>query len=246
MQTTGYLFQEIKPLSMPKRLPLFILVSFLSFVHAYSQVPGTAKIALSPSMVVNESGHGDATLLVDEQGVAGDPLGGSGGSPGTYWFPGWQSNLYPASAYIDLGGAYELSHVFLYDFTGNSDFAVEVGGPGNWTHLFTDDMSSYNTWERHDVNVTTQYIRVTRTRGWQYERDRAYGRPVGIDQGKVPDSIENQALVDLYNSTNGDEWTDRTNWLQGNTSADFATWHGITVENGDITEIDLSSKLGSQ
>lgn len=37
MQTTGHLFQEIKPLSMPKRLPLFILVSFLSVPPTFAQ-----------------------------------------------------------------------------------------------------------------------------------------------------------------------------------------------------------------
>src|SRR5690606_34527094 len=120
-----------------------------------------AKITLSPSMVVNESGHGDATLLVDEQALSGDPLGGSSGSPQTYWFPGWQADIYPTSAYIDLGRAYALSHIFLFDFTGHGNFTVEVGEPGNWTHLFTDGMSSYNTWGRHDVNVTTQFVRVT-------------------------------------------------------------------------------------
>ncbi|HZG74547.1 MAG TPA: hypothetical protein VEZ72_01700, partial [Paenibacillus sp.] len=46
------------------------------------------KLALSTSMVVNESGRGDAGMLVDEQSTAGDPKNGTGGSPTTTWFPG--------------------------------------------------------------------------------------------------------------------------------------------------------------
>ncbi|MEQ8477230.1 hypothetical protein [Fulvivirga sp.] len=58
-------------------------------------------------------------------------------------------------------------------------------------------------------------------------------------EGNVPDAVEYQALVDLYNATDGANWTDNSNWLQGTTNVDFGTWHGITVENGDVTSIDL-------
>lgn len=40
-------------------------------------------------------------------------------------------------------------------------------------------------------------------------------------QINVNDSL---ALVDLYNSTNGPNWNDHTNWL---TSAPVSTWYGI-------------------
>lgn len=55
----------------------------------------------------------------------------------------------------------------------------------------------------------------------------------------VPDSVELKALIELYDSTGGSGWTNQANWLQGTTSADFNTWHGITVVNGDISRIDL-------
>ena len=58
-------------------------------------------------------------------------------------------------------------------------------------------------------------------------------------EGLVPDSVEYKALVDLYNSTNGAAWTNRANWLTGSTSADLDTWHGITVTNGDVSQIDI-------
>ncbi len=51
----------------------------------------------------------------------------------------------------------------------------------------------------------------------------------------IPDA-ECQALYALYQQTGGDLWTDNSNWL---TSAPAGTWHGITVEGGHVTEIDL-------
>ena len=40
------------------------------------------------------------------------------------------------------------------------------------------------------------------------------------------------ALVALYTATDGDNWTNNTNWLTGPVS----TWLGVTVENGRLTD----------
>jgi hypothetical protein len=42
---------------------------------------------------------------------------------------------------------------------------------------------------------------------------------------------ECEALVALYNSTNGDEWTDATNWGDDNSPCG---WAGVTCQNGDM------------
>ena len=60
----------------------------------------------------------------------------------------------------------------------------------------------------------------------------------------VPDDVEYQALVDLYNYTRGWSWGNKTNWKvflnpATVTSSQFANFHGITVKNGDINEINL-------
>ena len=65
--------------------------------------------------------------------------------------------------------------------------------------------------------------------------------PACHGQGTVPDAIEYEALKALYDSLDGPNWINNTNWLQGNTSADFNTWHGVTVVNGDVTVINLPS-----
>jgi Leucine-rich repeat (LRR) protein len=54
--------------------------------------------------------------------------------------------------------------------------------------------------------------------------------------GQVPES-DSLALVALYNSTNGDSWTDNSNWLQPDQP--ISTWHGIRVRNNRVEEIHI-------
>ncbi len=46
------------------------------------------------------------------------------------------------------------------------------------------------------------------------------------------------ALIDLYNSTDGENWTDNTNWLSE--TLPVRDWYGVTVVDGRVTAIDLS------
>lgn len=45
------------------------------------------------------------------------------------------------------------------------------------------------------------------------------------------------ALVALYNTTNGSNWTHKDNWLTG----PVKTWWGITTEGNYVTKIVMSS-----
>ena len=49
----------------------------------------------------------------------------------------------------------------------------------------------------------------------------------------VNDSL---ALVDLYNSTDGANWLNHSNWL---TASAVSTWYGVTVQNGRVAWINL-------
>ncbi len=53
-----------------------------------------------------------------------------------------------------------------------------------------------------------------------------------------------QALVDLYNSTNGANWTNKTNWM---TSNSISTWHGVYVNSSavSILSLDGNNLVGS-
>ena len=51
----------------------------------------------------------------------------------------------------------------------------------------------------------------------------------------VPAS-ERYALLTFYESTNGDNWTNNSNWLS---NRPVSEWYGVTVEEGHVTKLDL-------
>ena len=55
-------------------------------------------------------------------------------------------------------------------------------------------------------------------------------------QAQSVNTQDSLALVDLYNSTNGPQWTKHGNWL---TTKPVSTWYGITVSADRVTEADL-------
>ncbi len=67
---------------------------------------------------------------------------------------------------------------------------------------------------------------------------------IPVTEGRVLDLAEITSLRDLYESTNGAQWTNNTGWpstpaaWDSVTSIDQVTgWYGVTIENGDITAI---------
>lgn len=58
----------------------------------------------------------------------------------------------------------------------------------------------------------------------------------GTTASCVP-AAQRDALIALYNSTNGASWTNRTNWL----NADESTWFGVSVQGCNVTGISLNN-----
>ena len=64
---------------------------------------------------------------------------------------------------------------------------------------------------------------------------------------QVPDIDEFNALKALWESTNGASWTNKTgwptagNWPSSATSAEMASWYGVTVQTGDVQVINLTN-----
>ncbi len=54
----------------------------------------------------------------------------------------------------------------------------------------------------------------------------------------VVSNAERDALEALYAASGGATWTDKTNWL---TSDDIGSWYGVTVSDGVVSALDLSS-----
>jgi len=62
------------------------------------------------------------------------------------------------------------------------------------------------------------------------------GAGLSTAYGQVPES-DSLALVALYNSTNGDGWTDNSNWLQP--GQPVSSWYGIVVHDNRVSQIEL-------
>ncbi|MGO1584464.1 T9SS type A sorting domain-containing protein [Mesonia sp.] len=60
---------------------------------------------------------------------------------------------------------------------------------------------------------------------------------LGIHVNFAQPQSERDALTALYNSTNGDDWDDNTNWLDF--SVPIEDWNGVFVNNGHVTAIVL-------
>ena len=61
----------------------------------------------------------------------------------------------------------------------------------------------------------------------------------GASYAQIP-QIERDALVALYNSTDGANWTDNTGWMGAAGTECF--WFGVTCTSGVVTQLSL---LGS-
>lgn len=183
-----------------------------------SLITGEHKLPLSTDWIINESGYNDATDLINEQVVAGDPASGSGGSPVDVWTPGYTAGRHPAGAYIDLSGTFNISKIYLYDVAGQGDFKVYAGSPDNWTLLVTDPLNTYNTWKEHLVNVDTQFIRIERTSNDANMAEIVlYGSYVGPSDTTPPADITDftatpgtSGSVDLTWTAPGDDGTTGT------------------------------------
>jgi len=66
---------------------------------------------------------------------------------------------------------------------------------------------------------------------------QVFGKTYPTGGGQSGDvASQREALVALYNATNGPNWGRNTNWLTNN---DIATWYGVEVSDGSVTALNL-------
>ncbi|MFD0669854.1 fibronectin type III domain-containing protein [Cohnella sp. GCM10027633] len=207
---------------------------------ATTAAAGNGKLSLNTGMVTNESGLGDASKLVDEQTLAGDPRGGTGGATTFNWQPGWNNALLPAYAYIDLGSDYDITDIYLRDGPSNADVTFSYGSPGSWTSLFTDPLIGYLTWNAHPVSVTTRYIRVgMTTTSTNFSEIVIYGEP---SSGGGSDTIAPAAISNLAAPTSGSANVNLTWTAPGDDNATgTATSYDIRYSTSTITNGNWAS-----
>ena len=135
-------------------------------------------------------------------------------------------NQFSGALPAELGNLTNLQRLYLYDNQLSGALPAELG---NLTNLQTLRLKD------------TQLCAPT---------DDAFQRwleGIGDKQGVVnckdsdPDPInpDRAVLVALYEATNGDHWTNNTNWLS---DRPLGEWHGVTTDaNGRVTRLGLSS-----
>ena len=168
------------------------------------------------------------------------------------------------SGYFNLlqnfnGSLYPWGMQAKFSSTGNA--TVDAGGFGTGTFSFTFDTWHHVS---VDIDLNNDFAEMffdgNSIVTWQWSKG-ANGQNVlnefnamnlfGWDTGGTPgayfDNInitlkeeqtiytDSLALVALYNATNGNNWTNKQNWLTGPVS----TWHGIEVSDGRVTSIAL-------
>jgi len=117
--------------------------------------------------------------------------------------------------------------------SGNVHIEYSTNNGSSWSDVIasTPDDGTHS-WTIPDVNSENCLVRVSDTDGSPTDESDAV---FTISENLLP--IDSLALVALYDSTNGDNWTNNTNWKSGPVS----TWYGVTVTNGRVTELDLDN-----
>lgn len=165
---------------------IIVLSIFLYFISKNSLAqsitpPDSKKIILSREMIINEVALGDATMLIDEQQIAGNPLSNQGGHPKSYWFPGWlKDDFGDVSAVIDLKALYKIDAICLYGTRGKGTITIQGGLPFKWKKIITDSTINYMGWNKHRVSIQSRYLRVVCNSRNLTSEIILYGHPLSV------------------------------------------------------------------
>jgi hypothetical protein len=124
----------------------------------------------------HESAVGDATKLVDEQEVVGDPASHTGKRPERPYFPGWTAWQYPVHVILDLGAPTRVTRAFFYNESGENPLTLGTGTPLSWNEEAVT-LGGYRNWREVPVATTTRFLRITLTRPTSLPEIVLYGDP---------------------------------------------------------------------
>lgn|GEM_PF-1781685 len=148
------------------------------------------RIVLNSSMVVDLVKGGSSyspVNLVNEQTL--DPLLNQ--HPTSYdWYPAYNLTNAPFHVYLNLGKKYVIKKIYFHDINNSGDMAVSYGTPAAWTDLFTFTTSDYLSWRKFDLNITTQYVRLS-----QYNNNSAKVNEIALYGYEYKDSTLRSATI---------------------------------------------------
>ena len=180
------------------------------------------------------AGEGTSDIWLLKTNASGDSLwsytyGGDGAdtpmrieptADGGYLIAGMTNSYGPG----DLAG-----YLVKTDANGDSTWTKAVGGSGMEAFFDVEEISADNylalgittTWGAGDMD------------GWLVK----LGTASVVDSAAIKDSL---ALVALYNSTDGANWSSNSNWL---VAEDMGTWAGVTMTNHRVTGLSLFANM---
>lgn len=80
----------------------------------------------------------------------------------TKWENMWPYSVYPVDCEINLGEKYVITHIGIYDSTGQGKIRFYQGEPNNWEKeaSLENNLPVYNQWKVYPVSMETQYIKI--------------------------------------------------------------------------------------
>ena len=138
------------------------------------------------------------------------------------------SNSLTGTIPSELGNLTKLAQIFLFSNSLTGGIPSELGNLANLTYL----QLSNNTLSGSIPSEVSSLPKLTTT---NYDGNLFIGPEFSIS------SVERDALVALYNSTDGANWTDNTGWL-GEAGTE-CSWFGVTCTNGSVSRLSLATNL---
>ena len=176
--------------------------------------PGTVvsnevhQIILSPQMITDEVSGGSLdspNYLVDEQYV---DINKDEHAVSKCWKPYYNGTKAPYNTTINLGSEYVIKKIYFHDMYDVGPMIISYGEPGNWKTLYSENFDSFNSWISQEVDVKTQYLRLTLEAGSAAYTNEiiVYGYSSGIANTNVEKKAElqNMAITNQEKQYNAD------------------------------------------
>ena len=146
----------------------------------------------------------------------------------------------------ELGNLTNLRELDLYDNELSGSLPESLGNLTNLEALYLDrnqlsgplPLSLVNLTYLKDLNLRNTDLCAPLDAGFQAWLDVIENKRGVVNCGPEDESDDRAVLVALYEATNGDNWTDNTNWLS---DKPLDEWFGVTTDDEDhVTSLELT------
>ncbi|WP_417589221.1 T9SS type A sorting domain-containing protein [Owenweeksia hongkongensis] len=134
------------------------ILSLWACILLSTALSSQGKIVLTPDMLINVTTIGDASLLIDEQQLAGDPRSGAKSTPSTHFYGGYNSMYFPLRIVIDLKAVHQLSELYVFDSFNVDSLKIYTGKPSSWQLDSVLWLNEWNRWKSVSLNINTRYL----------------------------------------------------------------------------------------